>query len=246
MLSRTMHGIAVDPLRKEIVVPNTFAEALLFFRLGAKGEEPPIRIIQGPSTYMMYPDSLALDAEHGEVFVPTRQNAILVFPREGNGNLAPLRILRGPKTKLTRPYRVAVDPKNNILVVANRAEPRGLLIFNRTDEGDVEPIGIISGPKTGILEPHAVQVHPDRKLIFVAMADYNSRYQEARERPEFIGVGIWSYTDNGDVPPRAIIRGPAGLLGRPRGLALNLEHKEIYVSDMKRNAVFTFLMPNSF
>lgn len=244
-LSRTMHGIAVDPLHHEIVVPNPFAEAILFFRDTAQGEEPPLRVIQGPSTYLQNPDSLALDPEHNEVFVPA-QEAVLVFPREGHGNVAPSRVLRGPKTKLTRPYRIAVDPKNNVLVVANRAEPRGLLIFNRTDQGDVEPKAVIAGPKTGIMEPHAVQVYPERRLIFVALADVNSRYQEGRPRPEFIGVGIWNYTDNGDVPPKAIIRGPAGTLGRPRGLALSPEHKEIYVADMKRNSLFTYFLPEIF
>ena len=47
-LARTSHSIAFDEVNDEIVIPNSFAEAILFFRGGAEGDEAPIRIIQGP------------------------------------------------------------------------------------------------------------------------------------------------------------------------------------------------------
>lgn len=243
-----MHGLVMDRKHDEIVVPNPFAEAILFFRADAQGEEPPIRIIQGPRTYLKNPDTLAVDPEHGEVIVPARggQNAILVFPREGNGNVAPLRIIHGPKTRLTSPHRVAVDAKNGLIVVANDRDPVGLLLFNRTDNGDVAPRAVISGPKTGIIRPQAVQVDPDRRLIFVALSDVNPMYQMNQQRQEAIGVGIWSYDDKGDVAPRFSIAGSDSMLVRPRGMALNSKDKELYVVDMKRNSLFTYFLPHVF
>ena len=51
-LGRTMHSIIYDPLHDEISVPQDFACAILTFRGGATGEEPPIRILQGPKTQL--------------------------------------------------------------------------------------------------------------------------------------------------------------------------------------------------
>lgn len=242
-LARTMHGIVMDAANDEIIVTNPFAEAILFFRGSANGEEPPVRVIQGPRTFLYHPETLALDPVHNEVFVPLgRQAGVLVFPRDGNGDVAPLRILRGPKTQLRRAHRVAVDPVNDLLVVTNDHPSKpGIFIFNRTDQGDVEPKAIISGPKTGIIRPQAVQVNPERKEIIVAVTD---RRVGAAQQPGFIGV--WNYTDNGDVPPKAVIRGPNTLLIRPRGLALNPKHKEVLVVDMVRNALFTYSFPKIF
>ena len=112
-----MHGIVFDEVHDEIAVTNPFAQAVLFFPANASGEETPLRIIQGPKTHLIRPDTLAVDPIHNEVFVPLRNlGAVLVFPRDGNGDIAPSRILYGEETQF-RPYRVAVDPVNDLLVV---------------------------------------------------------------------------------------------------------------------------------
>ncbi len=51
-------------------------------------------------------------------------------------------------------------------------------------------------------------------------------------------------TDSGDVPRRAIIKGPFSQLLHPTGLAINPRHGEIYVTDSIRNGLFTFLTPD--
>src|SRR5262249_45747107 len=130
-LARTSHAVAFDEKNDEIVVPNPFAEAVLFFRGNASGDEAPIRTIQGPKTLLQDNDELTIDSVNGEVIVPTRQ-AILVFSRLANGDVAPLRIIGGPKTKINKARGIVVDPVNNIIAIGNR-DPQGILIFNRTD-----------------------------------------------------------------------------------------------------------------
>jgi len=106
-LARTSHAVAFDEKNDEIVVPNSFAEAVLFFRGDASGDVAPIRAIQGPRTLLEQNDELALDSVHGEVIVPTRQ-AILVFDRTANGDVAPLRVIAGPKTQINKARGIAV------------------------------------------------------------------------------------------------------------------------------------------
>jgi hypothetical protein len=59
-------------------------------------------------------------------------------------------------------------------------------------------------------------------------------------------MGIWNITDNGDVAPLAIIRGPFSGLIHPVGLALNPKDGEVYLSDSVKNGVLSFLVPQFF
>jgi len=234
-LSRTSHAIAFDEKNDEIVVPNPYGEAVLFFRGAASGDEAPIRTIQGPHTLLQDNDELALDPVHGELIVPTRQ-AILIFSRLANGDVAPLRVIAGPKTRINRARGIAVDPVNNIIAIGNR-DPQGILIFNRTDEGDVSPRSVIAGPKTGIYATKGFTVNPARQEL---IATVEARGVQVTRNIGESFVGIWNYSDNGDVAPKATIKGASTMLIAPRGAALDLEHQEIFVIDKVQNAFFSY------
>ena len=65
--------------------------------------------------------------------------------------------------------------------------------------------------------------------------------------PDGTFIGIWSIYDDGDVPPRWKIEGkPGNIMVKPRGVALDPNHKELLVSDMRLNAVLTFSFPEIF
>ena len=57
---------------------------------------------------------------------------------------------------------------------------------------------------------------------------------------------MWSLDDNGDVAPKWTISGEQTTIKKPFAVALNPEHKEIYVTDMRRNGVMTFQVPEVF
>jgi hypothetical protein len=251
-LSRTMHDVRYDAVHDEIVVPVPYAEAILTFRGGADGQESPIRIIQGPKTGEIG-SRLDVDPIHNEIFTYTN-DSIVVYPREANGDVAPLRVIKGPDTQLRRNYGIAVDPINDILVVGlnssfgserpgRGAEEKGaILIFNRTDSGNVKPRAVIRGPKSGIIRINQMQVYPPRKLIVAAMPGIIDQME-----PEGAFLGVWSYDDNGDVPPRwKLPAGPRTTLKKPFGVVLNPKDKEVIISDMRNNGVLVFSVPEIF
>src|SRR5579863_4293848 len=136
-LARTVHGIAYDPERDEIYVPNALADAVLVFRGSANGDEPPIRVIQGPCTGLVNPHAVSLDLEHREILVASLSaRAIAIFPMDANGNARPARYIKGPKTGLGHVVGLGVDSATDILVVANSEE---VLFFPRTADGNVPP-----------------------------------------------------------------------------------------------------------
>ena len=269
-----MHGIAYNAEDDEIIVPNPVAAAILVFRGGASGAEPPIRVIQGPSTKMVYPHSVNLDAKNKEIIVgDPGGRKVLVFPLKAQGDVAPLRTIQGQKTKLGYVVGLAVDTKRDLLVISSSpigntfdggGAQRGLFVFNRLDNGNVAPKAVIGGPRTGMLEGvWQLQVDSESGKIFVAVGnviDYRPRYartvlRESAKRgtlhspwgSERLGfVAVWDITDSGDVPPRAIIQGAMSGLVHPQGLALNLRDQELFVTDSARNMTFTFSAPEFF
>jgi len=238
-----MHGIAYDPVHDEFMVPQQFAQAILTFRGGADGEEPPIRMIQGSNTQLRQPDRLDVDYVHNEIFVPT-DGKILVFPRDGNGNVAPIRSIKAQGGARIGDA-VAVDSTHNLLVVEGGiGRQSGFLIFNRTDEGDVTPKAIIGGPNSRIRSlggPFAV--YPPKGEI-IATVRGGGEYSELASDESF--VGVWSTSDNGDVPPKWTIGGPYGVIQMPRGVALDPKNKAMMVSDKRLNSVLTFYFPEMF
>lgn len=263
-----MHGIAYDPVHDEVVVPVALAAAVLVFRGGANGNEAPIRVIQGPHTKFNRPHTVSVDPQNGEIIVGDRSGRnILVYGRDANGDVPPLRVIEGPKTGLLDIVGVAVDPIRNLLVASSISQiggKTGIFVFNRTDNGDVPPRAVISGPGTGLLRPWQIAIDPERGKIFVAAVnnDYHAPYRLDKPREGYLApeevppspwgtdrigfVGVWKITDDGDVPPEAIIRGPTSGLIHPAGVGINPKNGELFATDSVRNGLLMFLMPELF
>src|SRR5262245_9596096 len=116
-----MHGLAYDHLHDEIIVPVALSGAILVFRGGARGDEPPLRVIQGATTGLIRPHTVNVDPVNGEILAGDPSGrAILVFDRLANGDVKPKRAIRGPKTQFREIVGVASDWVNDIIVVATR------------------------------------------------------------------------------------------------------------------------------
>ncbi len=259
-LSRTMHDIRYSAKRDEIYVTNPFAQAILAFRGTAKGEEAPIRVIQGPKTQLSSEDTLEIDDVNGEILIPSGEQ-ILAYPIDGNGDIAPLRVVK-PLNKAWRTGGgIIVDPIHNVLVTdgtlvgeKTTAEGRAaggeeggnrrdsILIFERLANGETKPLRVIRGPRTGIKAIRQMAMYPEKGHIVIAQIT-----DGGIPEPEGTYVGVWSINDSGDVPPRWKIDGkPSNIMKKPRGVTLNPKNKELIVSDMRMNAVLTFYFPEMF
>jgi hypothetical protein len=250
-----MHGIAYDAVHDEVIVPVHLAGAVLVFRGDAKGEEAPVRMIQGPHTQILRPETVTVDVPHGEIIVGEDGGKdILVFSREAQGDATPLRIIRGLKTGLDEVRGVAVDPARNVIVVSSYSKKgtTGLFVFNRMDEGDVAPKAVIAGPRTGIIRIRQIEVDSTQGKIFAAVKNNTESYRFDALSPspwnsaELGFIGVWDIADNGDVPPRAILKGPATGMVWPAGVAFNARNREIYTIDSVRNGMLAYSVPEFF
>jgi hypothetical protein len=229
-----MHDIRYNAKRDEIVVPISYANAVITFRGGANGQEAPIRVIQGPNSQVSG-DRLALDEVHDELFIGssmavdpinnllvTTSRTVRVYPIDANGDVPPKRVLSwnpGP----------GVDTSES------------LLIFDRTASGNTPPLRVIRGAQTQIDRINQIRVWPEGRLIFAAMPGLQG-YME----PPRTFLGVWSLDDNGNMPPKWAISGEQTTLYKVFGVAINPEQKEIYLSDMRQHGVLTYHVPEVF
>ena len=224
-----MHAIHYNEARDEIVVPQQFAQAIMTFRGAASGEEPPIRIIQGPRTQLRGSSGVVLDVVNNEIITERK-----VFPLDANGNVAPIRTL---------PFNVlAVDPVHDLYIGTQGGGGEeggtGIIIFERKST-NAKPLRAISGPKTMLVQVMRTRVHNGWII-----AGNDGVQSERRNGLSF--VGVWSIYDDGDVPPRWTIGGPNRTLVKPRGLDLDVKNQTVIVSDKELNGVLTYHVPELF
>ena len=269
-LSRTMHGIAYDGIHDEIVIPVALSGAVLVFKADASGEVPPLRAIQGTRTRLVRPHTVAVDPVNNEILTADpSMRAIVVFERTANGNVAPKRVISGPKTGLLDIVGLDVDPIRNVIVASSRkgnGDKVGLFVFDRLANGDVEPKQFIGGPNSKLAHFRQVAIDPGTGNIFLAQQNTRMKQMEAyvldkpREgfkekddddddsdsgRLDQMGfIAVYGPDDNGDIPPRAIIKGPGIRFAGAAGVALNPRKKEIVT--VGGNGFQTFLLPDFF
>lgn len=263
-----MHGIAYDDVHDEIIIPVALGGAILVFRGDAKGEEPPIRVIQGTQTRLIRPHTVAVDSKNGEIITADPSaRAVFIFPREANGDVPPSRVITGPKTMLLDIVGVAVDPVRNTIVASSRTGrgPTGLFVFDRTANGDVEPRAYIGGPTSRLAHFRQVAIDLASGNIFLAQQRTRYKRQEAyvldKRREDFREedregdtdtgrltqtgfIAVYAPGDSGDIPPRAIIKGPGIRHAGAGGVALNPRNGEIIA--VGGNGFSTYLLPDFF
>lgn len=280
-LSRTMHGLAYDELHDEMVVPVALSGAVLVFRGGATGDEPPLRVIQGSRTGMIRPQTVEVDPVHNEIVAAdSSSRAILVYDRMANGDVEPLRKIGGSQSLFRDIIGVAVDPARNLILAATRSTHgfSGILMFDRMANGDVAPIRKIGGPLTGALGRfRQLKVDSERGMVYLAIQSFRparatpqkaadlysneaslKRLREMEDRDEDEGlegadpfttagfIGAWSLDDDGNVPPRMIIRGPAVGTTGFAGVAFSAKHGEVYGVSGDLNGFVTWTVPEFF
>ena len=199
-----------------------------FARL-AKGSDRPNRAISGQATKLSRTmHDIRYDAVHDEILVPNPfAQAILTFRGGASGEEAPIRIIQGPHTQLGG-SRLEVDPVHDEIFV-----PTGnsVLVFPRQGNGDVAPIRVIRGKETQLRSASSIAVDPVNNLIVVGSNNTLS------PRPENNGqLLIFNRTDNGNVKPRGVIRGPKSGIIRinqvavypPRKLVIAVQPGPVY------------------
>ncbi len=210
----------------------------------------PVRMLAGQETKLARTmHDIRYDARHDEIYVtnPYAQ-AVLVFRGNASGNEAPIRIIQGSKTQIGSVDRLDMDPVHDEIVVPN---DDSVLVFPRTATGNVEPLRVMEGPNTGLHLATTLSVDPVHNLIVVGLNKTGSAIKKtadgtltAKSTGQDGALLVFNRTDNGNVKPRNVIRGPKSGIVRITQMALNPARNLIVatqpgeVSDMEPEGAF--------
>jgi DNA-binding beta-propeller fold protein YncE len=210
MTPHTTYGIAVDESHQELFLTTQEGAAVVVFRKGAKGEEPPIRLLQGDKTLIADPHGVAVDTTRNLLFVsnfgsvathsPTQKDAAGVYGKYASDekNWPLLREAAVPGT--------------------GRYLPPSITVYPRDASGDVAPMRVIQGPKTQLNWPTALSLDTKRGEICVANDTGDS-------------ILVFNIDDSGNVAPKRMIKGPQSMVKSPTGVFYDWEHDEVWVSN---------------
>ena len=259
-------GIAVDPVRNEVVLAEeNLSRLLVYDRMentpATASMSEPKRMIGGEATFLEYACSVYIDPATGDIYGVNNDtmNWIPVFGRDARGNVTPKKKLRTPHTT----FGIVADEQEQELFLTIQ-DDHAVVVFAKDAQDDAAPLRILQGGRTQLADPHGIALDSRRGEIFVSnWGTYNERpplsegggggnvdrpdYPVGRRRA-FPGSGkidpasITVYRKNaeGDTAPLRVIQGPRTQLDWPTALASHPERGEIFVANDTADSVIVF------
>ena len=239
----TFSGVAVDPIRNEIVAQDeNMFQLMVFDRLAntpptANFTEPK-RVIAGPSTTLEFECGIYIDPKTGDIYSLANDvgDRLAVFSREAKGDVPPNRVLN------TRHGigGIAVNEENGEMYLSSNSS--FVVVYNKYAQGDDKPLRTIEGPNTRLGSAYGIALDTKRKLMFVANhGNYGNDPDDpkgARFEPSLITV--YPLDADGDVAPIQVIQGPKSQLNWPALMYADSERGELYVANDGDHSILVF------
>ena len=259
-------GIAVDPIRNEVVVAEeNLSRLLVYDRLentpATASMSEPKRMIGGEQTFLEYACSVYIDPATGDIYGVNNDtmNWLPVFGRDAQGDVAPKKKLRTPQTT----FGIVADEEERELFLTIQ-DDHAVVVFSKDAEDQDSPLRILQGEQTGLADPHGIALDTQRGEIFVSnWGTYNVRPPLSEgggggnvDRPDFpVGrrrafpgsgkidppsITVYPKNAQGDTAPLRVIQGPQTQLDWPTALASHPERGEIFVANDTGDSVIVF------
>ncbi|MCH8268519.1 MAG: hypothetical protein IH846_13460, partial [Acidobacteria bacterium] len=259
-------GIAVDPIRNEVVLAEeNLSRLLVYDRLentppNAAMSEPK-RIIGGEHTFLEYACSVYIDPATGDIYGVNNDtmNWTPVFGRDARGNVAPKRKLRTPHTT----FGIVADEQEQELFFTIQ-DDHAVVVFKKEAKDEDSPVRILQGSRTQLADPHGIAVDSQAGLLFVSNWGTSNERPPLSEgggggnvdRPDFpvgrrrafpgsgkiqpASITVYPKDAQGDTPPLRIIQGPKTQLSWPTALAVHPDRGELFVANDTGDSVVVF------
>lgn len=213
-------GIAVDEQEQELFITVQHDGAVVVFPKMAKGDDPPIRLLQGERTRLADPHGITLDSKNNLIFV-TNYGASR-DERVGAGAAPDLASRKPNWPRGNWPlYR------GDVVLGSGKFSPPSITVYAKKAEGDATPLRVIQGAKTQLNWPTGIAVDPERGEVFVANATGQS-------------ITVYSATANGDAAPIRVLRGPKTGLQDPTGVFVDTKNNELWVANFGNHSATVY------
>ncbi len=260
-------GIAVDPIRNEIIIAEENVSNLVVYDRMANtppnaAMTEPKRIIGGPDASLEYACSVYVDPETGDIYGINNDtmNWLPVFGRDQKGNATPKRRIQTPHTT----FGIVVDETNDDMFLTIQ-DDHAVVVYNKYAKDKESPLRILQGRATLMADPHGIALDTKKGEIFVAnWGTSNDRPplaeggggDDRHERKDFpVGrarafsgsgkiappsITVYPKGAKGDTAPLRVIQGPKTQMDWPTSLAVHPDRGEIYVANDTGDSVIVF------
>ena len=212
--SRTLkvaHGSAdiyLDAKHDELYISTEHINKITVYSRTAKGNDKPLRFLQGPHTQIADPHGIYVDPDTNELFVTNYGN----FRETGvNDNVESIANEREQGAAA-----LPLDDSTGKFVLPSVA------VYSRAANGDVAPLRVIQGPHTGLNLPLGVARDPQTGEIVVANSGGDA-------------VLFFAKNASGDAAPSRILKGPKTSLKAPTGVAVDVKRNELWVTSWENH-----------
>jgi hypothetical protein len=219
---RTPHrtfGIAVDEKAEELFLTVQTPSAVVAYRKMAKGNEPPIRIIEGDHTRLEDPHGIALDTKNKVMFVANHGN--VAYSKEGKN------FTRYPSVGGGWHIPDENERRRFMAPGSGKFMPPSITVYPMDGVGDVAPLRVIEGPLTQLNWPAQMYLDEEHGELYVANDVGDS-------------ILVFRASDSGNAAPVRVIKGAKTGIKNPTGVFLDVEHQEIVVANMGNHSATVY------
>jgi DNA-binding beta-propeller fold protein YncE len=202
-------GITVDEATQEMFLTVQHDSAVVVYKKSAKGEERPIRLLQGDRTRLADPHGVAFDSKTNLIFVTNHGSVHKVRREEGQDGRNIRRGAALPNWPLERDF--AVPGSGQTL-------PPAITVYAHDAAGDTAPLRVIEGPRTQLNWPTGIVIDSERGEIYVTNDTADA-------------ILVFDVAASGDVAPRRVLRGAKTGLKNPTGIALDKKNGEMWIAN---------------
>lgn len=232
--SPNFHGVWVDTLNNELIVTDDNAHAILVYSRTASGPALPLRAIQGLSTALDFPSSIAVDVAGNLIWTNMNDTSdrATAHTRTDSGNALPVVTIdyKDAVPLEKRGYGLSVDTVNAEVAVTFQRGPT-IVVFD-TAGG---PLRTIKGPTTTLADPHGIFDDPINNEIVVVNEGHV--FGSAPQAPS---ITVFARLATGDVAPLRTIQGSLTGLGAAKNLHVDTTNNEIAVTNSDSNSVTVY------
>ena len=216
-------GITVDEANQEVYLTVQHDNAVVVYKKGASGEEPPVRMLQGTRTRLADPHGVTFDPKNGLIFV-TNHGSFNEVSRDA-ALATPLRALQEKLSKVNWPLEFQTFGVPG----SGKTLPPSITVYARTASGNAAPVRVIEGPRTQLNWPTGIVFEPERSELYVANDTTDS-------------ILVFDAAASGDVAPRRVLKGSRTGLKNPTGIALDQKNGEMWVANFGNHTATAYRM----
>ena len=216
-------GVFLDRQHDEMFITVEHVNQVIVYPRTARGDNDPLRSIQGPSTGLADPHGVYVDNEKNEIYVTNHGHARKTRVGEGyalfgegrwskeRGNIN----IQNPGTP---------DPLGPS---TGKSMPPSITVYSRTAKGDTPPLRTIQGSRTGMNLPLGIFLDPASGQLVVANSGDDS-------------VLFFDRNANGNVAPVRVLKGPATNLKGTSGVFVDTKRNELWVTNWENHTATVY------